>query len=276
MTKGEEQKVLVRDVRTHAIYLGIILASAFIVLICIKVEKNTDAVNYIGFAATLTSLILAILAIYIGLTGNSAILGFLTTAESFTRQGEAAQSALVRSGEFNHSTATALSQQADRFEKLVGDLGKKLDVGFEDLRNEINPNKSVATSSGSFDADKGYFLNTTSLTSICLIYTLSSFSESNTEFLLSDYVTNVNPDNEQYLFGCIIMISSFGIIKTYGDTQHNFRVTNCVFSASELRGELDRRIATAPSDAAAVKYLMVRAEAFIQARIETNRTSLSE
>ena len=76
---------------THGAYLLFIFVSIIICLIVAKVGQKTDVVNYIGFAATISSLILAILAIYIGLSGNSVVSRFMFQAEELTRHFGAAR-----------------------------------------------------------------------------------------------------------------------------------------------------------------------------------------
>lgn len=248
-----------KEVAVHATYIAIYFVSIIVLLSTINITKNTDAVNYISFASTLSSLILAVLAIYIGLNGNSSLAGFVAKADKLTEQNFDIQGRIQSFTEQNLISSDALKTQSETFSSLVGELTRitdsvrvldqKFDQGFASLKTNIQPNFVKLVGGIEHTINTNLVLRAYSFLGSILIFYIMRCLETKTKGslkLLSE-VTSVNFD---YLLGCYMSMLAMDMISAEGIDSENIQVSSVKFDIQVLNTEIERKIGLgiSPSD----------------------------
>lgn len=204
-------------IKIHALYIISILITIIIALTTSKWGDNPRLVEYVNFFATLSSLVLAILAIVYAYLSNAAI------AQSMNE---------IR------SASDAISTTADDVSKAASDLRERVeaipprlesfDTRFDELKSMMtSPKMDTAPKDEKVlsDAAIDSFFEHVSLNGLLSVYGFYLAHSSKKPFVLSDLFQTAEHRFSDYANGVLVTLSTFGAVShTEASGMHN--ITN--------------------------------------------------
>ncbi len=194
--------------KTHFYYVVSILLTTIILLITAKFGSDQNLVNYISFALTLTSLILALVSIIYSFYSNSSF------SENISTLNNATTSMTQTSAKLMDITAL-LNNKLDELPVLIKGIEGKIDVTYEYLEKSYtggqSPTNTVELQTLFANNVVGYFMTNTSVSGLLLLYALTLSETFSKPFQLADICEKVDVFEIQYCYGFIIASSSFGL-----------------------------------------------------------------
>lgn len=122
---------------THFFYIVAILVGIIILLATGSIATNQEAVAYISFAATLSSLILAILAIIYSIVSNTSITTALTSINKSSDEIEKASSDVIRSVSELEELSASLSDSSKKVQENVAVIPSYLNAFKDEVSNNF-------------------------------------------------------------------------------------------------------------------------------------------
>lgn len=204
------------NLKVHFIYVTIILLSIIILLFTINVGANENLVGYFNFALTISSILLALIAIFYSFISNSTISKNLF---SITKSAKKISNVSDELG----NTTNLLISKMDEVPILLKGVDKKVEDSIHFMK-ELKREKENPLSFNSIpemDEDKikvneisdlwAKFLSKSSLSYLTFLYALSLSLNTRKPFNFDDYVKLIEGD-EQYLLGGKVIFIAFGVI----------------------------------------------------------------
>jgi hypothetical protein len=205
----------------HTLYIIGILVSIIILLVTQNFGSNKNLVNYVSFAATLSSLILAVLAII------QAMISQTSFGNTFEKINNASDELSVKSALLDNAADKILQGMKSMEQKM-----KKIhsDVGVVKKQQESISNQKPNTAKPVLDNGTGrlsdgvndnmldkkklfdYFLSNASPAGLLVLYAIKISKEKAAQFNLktmTDVIISVDYD---YAYGFLVATSSWGII----------------------------------------------------------------
>lgn len=197
----EEKKI--NDV-IHYKYVVGILTLIIITLLTFKYAPDTQLSNYVSFAATISSLILAVLAI---------IQGFLSTnslSDTVTNMNQSSREILDNSDKLQ-TIISDLDSRLREIPAMIKGLEDKITTPNELPNSAKKDSAEIAPNITKQQAD--YFKVTGSVSNIIAIYVLYMSSKTNKSIVLSDFVDMIQGSTIDYLYGTITTCNAIGIVE---------------------------------------------------------------
>lgn len=232
-SKSEDKKLRMLNL----LYISGILVFIIIELvtaICMDNTRHADILSFVSFAATLSSLILSVVAIIFTIVfSNRGEFQY----QKLDNVSEEVKDSLTR---FTEKTDT-FDASVDRFKTIADDLSRQLHEIYEklngiepsifEMRDQImtpvNTNRDIKTKSGntdgSFESRVAAFISHGSFSGNLALYACVLSNEKSRPFMMSQI--KENEDDEAYKFGYIIAASSIGTITTHVSGQRSIQVS---------------------------------------------------
>ena len=197
----------IKNMTLHLVYVVIILVLALIALSTYKVGDEDTTIKYISFASTISSLLLAVIAIFFAIYSNFSITGSI---------GEITKAS---SGLVDHSKS--IEQYSAEIEKkleavvpgVLEGVKKEVDSGFEGLKEAMmerphpEDESGIKSGEGKKEIIDDAFFNLISFAGAALLYALK---KANSEGMPLDLrklgeITDIGMD---YFWGMLILLHS--------------------------------------------------------------------
>jgi hypothetical protein len=219
MSEMEEKlKKYAKKIRViHEIYIGSILISIIIILSSYNFSENANLTNYLSFALTVSSLLLALVAIGMTLVGN------INIERQFDKISETNME--VRKSSFDiGKTSGELNKQLEILSVYVKDIGEKIEENSTTIKeitekafiNSLPPGPpNLRTSNEGAHIDFEEFWHNTSFSGVMLLYAVTFYAENGLKFDLKTFSEKTNDgefDNFLYYHGFFIACLSVGMI----------------------------------------------------------------
>lgn len=194
--------------KTHFNYIVGILLAIIILQITVKFGADTNLVNYISFALTLTSLILALVSIIYSFYSNSSFSENISTLNSASNKMSEASSKLTE-------ITNALNAKLDDIPTLIKNIESKIDTTHDYLKTSYSTTQKPVSSEDqrvNFATSLvEYFLANNSIHGLFLLYAMTISQSLEKPFNLKDICEQVDLFEEGYSYGFIIACASFGL-----------------------------------------------------------------
>ncbi len=232
-SQGQDEKLRL----LNTLYISGILTFIIIELvtaICMDNTRHADILSFVSFAATLSSLILSVVAIIFTIvSGNRGE----TQYQKLDNVSEEVKNSLKR---FTEKTNT-FDASIDRFKTVADNLSGQIHEIYEklsgiepsifEMRDQImssaNTNRDNKTkdgdTDGSFESRVATFISHGSFSGNLALYACVLSKEKNRPFMMSQI--RESEDDEAYKFGYIIASSSMGTITTHVFGQRSIQVS---------------------------------------------------
>ncbi len=194
--------------RIHFLYTIGILIAIIVVLTTVKWAGIPNLLGYITFALTVSSLLLAVLAIGYAFISNNSLSQYLGQFS-----GVAAE--ISKSAAEVFSTTQILDKKIEAIPLILKDVGERVERT-ESLLQEISrkePSGEPPPRSLDLDALARRFLETTSISADLFLYALLLSFQRATPFKLSDLISTVRSLDRQYSYGFLVATSAAGLIQ---------------------------------------------------------------
>lgn len=225
--------------------------------ICIGNPESTVIMQTVSFAATLASLILSVLAIFITVISNDSLVRVKDSLNDVPKQvsdsvekslskltnlSETLESSANKNKEDQEATVKQISDMLDKLEQHMVDKFKDHERKFDDLDQKIK--LSVATTRSMQDEIKKIkpkdeliemFVNNTSPLAHQIIFGINVYLQHKASkiFSIPDFlsVLGYKKDDElsMYIFCVVMMLSSFGLVEYTQASDSDFK--NLVFTS---------------------------------------------
>lgn len=219
----------------HLFWMIGLLILAIIFLITGEFGSNKEVVNYVSFAVTIASLILAILAIFQAMISSQAF------SNTTSKISDAADRLLKNEQSFFNTSEVILSQLKEvsngikTIDKSTGDLLKNVDTLAKS--KNVKSDTAKGSESGSLGSrlkltkeQASVFLEQASLAGLRAMYVLKLATDNNVEFTLEEIAKKEASFDVNYSFGFLVACSSLnlldfnrgsgGVIKSKGLDEH--------------------------------------------------------
>lgn len=226
----------------HTWYISGIAAFIIIELVtyvCINNDYSSEIVKIVSFGATLSSIILSILAIFITVTSSNSVLRVKDSLDDLSRSvpktiEESLKKIDSSSESINISFKDNLAAQRDNIQEiqvLLRKLGETITEGFSNSRDSIsevknmlaNSTRSIQSTEVSINLSEDQiksFVNETSYLSLELIFLIRKILQLKIKqpFDLMKLSQFLGEDENElgtywYLYACLVILSSFGLIE---------------------------------------------------------------
>ena len=219
-------------------------------------DHSSDIIRVVSFGATLASIILSILAIFITVTSNNSI---LKARDGMDNTTEAIKNTIQELNESRDSFDAVFEnnleeqkQNINEIHSLLKTLRGSIDEGFErnskqlkDLAEKLhNPTPPIAGDNQSRDISTEIldnFIRSTSVLSLEVILMLKMIIDRGLTthgFLLSDIARSIEVDNgsgaESYILACLVLFSSFGLL--------NYQLNGNEYSFTSIHKDLADKV----------------------------------
>ncbi|MBQ0142856.1 MAG: hypothetical protein KBT06_08685 [Prevotellaceae bacterium] len=218
--------------------------------ICIGNPESTMIMQTISFAATLASLILSVLAIFITVISNDSLVRVKDSLNDVPKEvsdsvdkslskltslSNTLESSATKNKEDQEATVKQISELLEQLEKHIEKRFKDHDMKFDDLSKRVD--QSVMTSKSMQDGIKKttpkdglieYFVANTSILALQMIYVSNAFIDykASRPMSVNDFlnVLGYKDDKElvMYMFCVVMMLSSFGLLEYNQATEGDF------------------------------------------------------
>ncbi len=192
----------------YKIHIGYIFAILLAVIVYLSVKdfsSNPELVDYISFASTVASLILALLAIIYSFVSNNALsknIGIIN--EATTNLKENSDSLDRVSKVIIHEIPNAIKemdQKLDSTQNLVNNLG------LNDENDKISPHKNSTSKLTMVQK----FIDVSSLTGLFLIYAVFLANYKSLPLNIEEIAVEIGQSNDEYVWGYFVASSSAGL-----------------------------------------------------------------
>lgn len=215
--------------KIHSFYILLILVSVIICLVSIEWSAVPELVNYITFALTLSSLILAILAIIYSIHSNSSISISLNDMSKSALEITRASSDICKSND-------ELRSEVLKFPDGLIDVGKhvaKTNSILEEIKeggvNIAKTGTSLYVTENTELSNKAIqnFLSITSLSGLYVLLAVSLANKTNTAFTLSEIFKKIQETEvNSYSLGFFMCSSAIGLFSFKIDAQERYVINN--------------------------------------------------
>ena len=229
----------------HLEYWIFILVLVIIVIFSYHHSGDTNLGGLIAFAASISSIILSVLAIFITILSNNSVGGMLhkvrdmhdtvlsipeSIKESIADLKEATTELMAVNSEVNRSV-NMLGGRLDDLENHLSLNDNKIDT----ILNSVSSVNSTGSSNTVPPTEKmiEQFLNTISLNGLYLLYAFILYSERRKSgvFFLDQFAKNLFGVESSYLLGILVATSSVNIISYVKvEETHNMGIKNMFIS----------------------------------------------
>lgn len=224
-----------KTIKIHFFYTTLILIGLLIATLAVRLGDNVQVVNYLGFAATIASLLLAFLAIVYSYIGNS-------TQGKIIEELEYASEQLKGTSEIVEQKTKELISHVEQIPRLIDSVDGKMmesqkmimDLQEKD-RTPVSETKKLA--SLNLDDLATQTLTHTSYLGLLAIYTAKLSFESKKGFALHDFCEK-NKISYDYLWGQYVLFSCIDLIN-YNQTEN---VVTFINLNSKLLSEIEREL----------------------------------
>lgn len=205
--------------KIHFLYIVAILLAIIVVLVTVKWGKIPDLTRYITFALTLTSLVLAVLAIVYAFLSNSATIRNIAKMDNVSREVSdssknvtEATSDLRRNIEEIPSRIQVVDEKITRTHNMIQEYAMRKDVKKEEIKKPTFTDEFIAT-----------FLFAGSPSGMLLIYGLSIAYDKKKPVDLIDFIQSIPLLDYTYSHGYLVACSAFQLF-SYTQTKNIFSV----------------------------------------------------
>lgn len=229
----------------HLEYWIFILVLVIIAIFSYHYSGDTNLGGLIAFAASISSIILSVLAIFITILSNNSVGGMLhkvrdmhdtvlsipeSIKESIADLKEATTELMAVNSEVNRSV-NMLGGRLDDLENHLSLNDNKIDT----ILNSVSSVNSTGSSNTVPPTEKmiEQFLNTISLNGLYLLYAFVLYSERRKSgvFFLDQFAKNLFGVESSYLLGILVATSSVNIISYVNvEETHNMGIKNMFIS----------------------------------------------
>jgi len=206
-----------KELKIHGFYIISILIAIIICLAAFQMGDNEKMIEYISFAATISSILLAVIAIIYSFYSNSAMSQSLGSLDSISRE--------VIKNTLQMTEATEnLKSKIEEIPTFLKPIEDKADLTNSRLE-QLSKNTSVSTPINIDKQVKMNYLSNSSFLGLKALYTAVLSYQKSKPFKFSD-ISNLSINNtEMYLYAYYISTAAFGLIRhTVNDNE--FTITN--------------------------------------------------
>ena len=213
------------EYKVHCFYILTILVSIIIGLISVEWANVPKLVDYITFALTLSSLILAGLAIVYSIYSNTSISSSLSYISSAAKEVATASEDIKSSNRELRSEVEKLPLRLDSVDENISNTQKTINELIDiresqapRLESSHIPKEDVSLS----DEMVVKFMNNSSVRGLEFLLMAYLSHKTKTSFKVSDITKEVEgyPENNEYLTAYKVATSALGIIESTLDGQH--------------------------------------------------------
>ena len=228
------------------IYIASILVIFLVIISTAKIGSSLEVNSYISFAATLSSLILAVFAIFLTLTGNSELAKFTASVASTNESLQLSAKKLADNSNKSAMNSNSLEIELGKLSNLVSGIEGKFDARFDKLSDQAKTLYSTQAPHGekSSAADTSFskkdFLRICSPAGIMLLLYLLKRQQIKKSYNVK-YMVKILQVSSDYITGFIAPCNSTGIFKTR-TTDGKTKIYEMVFSEHELQEAVKRKI----------------------------------
>lgn len=285
--------------KLHRNYIAGILGVAILFLLTSEYGgPNNGIFEYLSFGATITSLVLSILAIFVTVQSSSDLYKQFAKMDdatnTITSVSKKIQDTLTKISQAESEldkTSKNINEQIDkivdeidkrvkvniqgteqRLTEKFQEIGKQNDAGVPDVRQKNHPTTSSAENKWFAEWIQKY-IKIMSYNGLLLLYACSLSNRKKKMFNL----TELFPDNEQYVYGILISAISSGFLTA----DVNNDVIHCTQFylhpyVEKIRSEINSRIAQQTENNSIFTVLLNKIETFFNTPDQTTESSSSE
>jgi len=198
---------MTENARVHFFYLIGILIAIIVGLVTVKWASIPNLVSYLTFALTVSSLLLAILAIGYAFVSNNSLSQYLG-------QFSGVASEISKNAAELSSATENLDIKIQAIPPLLKDVGSRVERT-EALLQEISlktPSTSTPPASSDLDALAKRFVQWSSISGDLILYSLLLSFQPTIPFSLPDLTSKISGLDIQYSQGFLVAANSMGII----------------------------------------------------------------
>ncbi|WP_270621237.1 hypothetical protein [Parabacteroides merdae] len=221
--KGSETNII----KIHFIYVVFILVVIIIVLLSCRLSDNQSFVDIVSFAGTLTSIILSVLAIFITVLSNDSFSNLMEKIRGLTdsinplkiKIDESSDKMKDTIGELN-KTNQELKNSSQDINKVIQNLEKNICNQVKGIENKmdklLSPSNDLTSTHymENCDANVDYFVESTSVLGLQVLYCCALYEKSKKNLYLSRYCSYIGSslDDIYYVWGFLVAAKSAGYI----------------------------------------------------------------
>ena len=267
ITGSSESELSKKIIKVHRNYIAGILGFAVIMLLTANYGGPKSSIyQYLSFGATITSLVLSILAIFVTVSSSSDLYKQFTridnataTIKNVSNQIDGTLEKLSATESNLLNTSNDISKQLDN---IVEQIDERLKTRIKETEGNISKQLAESMNNASIRSvqpeqvdnttSKEYFINATSANGLLAMYACSLSKEKGLDFEIS----NLFKGNEAYTFGFLIASFSTATIQfTHDDLNNTITCQDSIFSSEELYNEIKNRIQQQPLGKDYIQYL---------------------
>jgi hypothetical protein len=224
--------------KIHAAYILTILIVIIVVLITVKWRQIPNLAELITFALSLSSLILAILAIGYAFYSNSSFSQNISTLNNASRDVSDTAIEISRAAEELAQKIEFIPSKLERMEGKVEQTNILLRQYSEKQEAQI-PDQHEMKAAGEISES---FVSKTSMSGLFILYACSVAYSKGIPFNLEDFCKTVGNIIPKYAEGFLVAINSAGLL-TYNESKGIYSIIDMNERLrNALRSELDERL----------------------------------
>ncbi|KAA6342133.1 hypothetical protein EZS27_010088 [termite gut metagenome] len=223
----------------HFIYVVIILALILIAVFTTFFYKENEIVHLISFAATITSIILSVLAIFITVLSNNSITGLISSISHIPplidKMNESS-GRVIQSVDKMEEIQTDLINSSEKVKDSTRRMENTLNQKMEIITTEVKNIALSQTSRDTHEKDTGNlisnylpFVSSLSYSGLCLLYVLYKAFHEKVEIIHLNSFSKVIPySSVDYNYGLVIGLVSARCVEGVGPngSEKSFKITN--------------------------------------------------
>lgn len=195
--------------RMHMSYVIFMLSVVILVLVAVEWATIPNLAEIITFGLTVTSLVLAVLAIVYAYVSNAS------NADTISRLSTAAADVVRSADEVREATAR-LGQSVETLPVMISDVGERIDrasTAFKEATTQQTlPMPADAKAPRSAEDHAKRFLSVASISGSMLLLACKKAVTTKKPMSLHDLSTKADLGDVQYLFGFLVASSGAGIV----------------------------------------------------------------
>lgn len=213
--------------KVHTFYVILILVSIIIGLISVEWSKVPSLVDYITFALTLSSLILAGLAIVYSIYSNTSLSSSLAQISNAATDVQGASKQISESNDRLKAEVEKLPLRLDQVDKNITNTHKVLKEFSLSRERDSIPDTLNENEAKKINEDIVVnFMKTSSLTGIQALFIVELSYRTKTSFSFKEIINSIpdSPDNIDYWQAYIVATSCFELISYQSDAQNRISI----------------------------------------------------
>lgn len=240
---------MVSNGQLHFNYIIVILVSIIVGLVSVQWSEVPKLVDYLTFALTLSSLILAGLAIVYSIYSNTSISGSLSEISAAAKEVSSSSMSINQSNIELREEVEKIPVMLDVVDRNIVDT-KNIVSTFSEKQEaftkvDMQANPVGAIDKGISDDHLSEFLSLTSIRGLEVLLMVTLSLESETSFNFEEFVENNENygGTSEYLYGFFMSMVSLGLVIYLTDAKDRFTIKSVnKFIKANIRKRIKERV----------------------------------